>query len=301
MYLMDPASHRPVCSKLARLTGGRCLSVRYRLAPQNAFPAALLDALTAYLSLLCPPPGSFHKPVLANHIVFAGDSAGGLLSMSLLQLILQLHRSSPSGTPTIWFHGQEVSIPLPAGIAPNAGWMDITRCMPSIFTNSQYDYLPPPTGQETLHFPEDELWPTKPPRGDLYCDTSMLCHPLVSPLAAKDWRGSCPVWFAYGTEGLTDEGKVVARRIAQQGGTVTWQEYEAMPHCFSMMFEHLDGSKRCLASWAKFMRDVVEGREVHTQGLYITAKKLQETPIDVTALLGSMSDEDVDRRMKDAR
>jgi acetyl esterase/lipase len=72
-YLMDPATHRPTTKKLAKLTGGRCYSVRYRLAPQHVFPAALLDALCAYLTLLYPPAGSFHQPVKPEHIVFAGD------------------------------------------------------------------------------------------------------------------------------------------------------------------------------------------------------------------------------------
>ena len=53
-YLLDPSTHRPTTKKLAKLTGGRCYSVRYRLAPQNPFPAALLDALVSYLTLLYP-------------------------------------------------------------------------------------------------------------------------------------------------------------------------------------------------------------------------------------------------------
>ena len=72
-WLMDPATHRPTTKKLAKLTGGRCYSVRYRLAPQNPFPSALLDALASYLTLLYPPPGAFHEPVSPPHIVFAGD------------------------------------------------------------------------------------------------------------------------------------------------------------------------------------------------------------------------------------
>jgi len=72
-YLLDPSSHRPTTKKLAKLTGGRCLSVKYRLAPQNPFPAALLDSLVAYFYLLYPPPGSFHEPVKPEDIVFAGD------------------------------------------------------------------------------------------------------------------------------------------------------------------------------------------------------------------------------------
>lgn len=72
-YLLDPSTHRPTTKKLAKLTGGRCYSVRYRLAPQNPFPAALLDALVSYLTLLYPPPRAFHEPVDPKHIVFAGD------------------------------------------------------------------------------------------------------------------------------------------------------------------------------------------------------------------------------------
>ncbi|MCJ1386650.1 hypothetical protein MMC17_009776, partial [Xylographa soralifera] len=302
LFLMDPASHRPTCMRLAKMTGGRCLSVRYRLAPKHAFPAALLDALIAYLYLLSPPPGSYHDPIPAKHIVFAGDSAGGNLCMALLQFILQSHRASPSKTPTIRFHGRDVEIPLPAGVAPNSGWMDLTRCMPSIYANSHYDYLPAPPSEDMIkHFPKDDLWPTDPPRGDLYCETSMLCHPLVSPLAAKDWKGTCPVWLAYGTECLTDEGRIVARRMAQQAGTVIWQEYEAMPHCFSLIFEHLPGGVKCFESWVQFMKDVVEGRSIETHGLFVAAKSLKETGVTVTNLLGNLSDKDVDELMREAR
>jgi acetyl esterase/lipase len=72
-YLLDPATYRPTAKKLAKLTGGRVYSVRYRLAPQHPFPAALMDALMSYLALLYPPEGAFHDPVKPEHIVFAGD------------------------------------------------------------------------------------------------------------------------------------------------------------------------------------------------------------------------------------
>lgn len=72
-YLMDPATHRPTTKKIAKLTGGRCYSVRYRLAPQSPFPAALIDALQSYLTLLYPPPGAFHEAAKPEHVVFAGD------------------------------------------------------------------------------------------------------------------------------------------------------------------------------------------------------------------------------------
>ena len=72
-YLMDPGTHRPTVKVLAKITGGRAYSVRYRLAPQHPFPAALIDALMSYFTLLYPPPRAFHKPVKPEHIVFSGD------------------------------------------------------------------------------------------------------------------------------------------------------------------------------------------------------------------------------------
>jgi len=130
--MFDPASHRPVVLRLSKLTGGRAFSVRYHLAPQNPFPAALLDALLSYLYLLYPPAGSFHEPVSPSNIVFTGDSAGANLSLVLLQLILHLHRTAPNDqTPTLKFHGKDVAIPIPAGIAAISPWLDITYSLPS--------------------------------------------------------------------------------------------------------------------------------------------------------------------------
>lgn len=134
LFMMDPCTHRATTSHLAHLTNGRVLSVRYRLAPQNPFPAALLDALIAYLSLLYPPSSaeSFHTPVPAPHIVLAGDSAGGNICLSLVQLLLQINRST---TESISFHNHIIPLPLPlpAACSTVAAWLDLTRSMVRIF------------------------------------------------------------------------------------------------------------------------------------------------------------------------
>ena len=304
-YLGDPSSHRATTSKLARLTGGRCFSVRYRLAPQHAFPAALLDALTAYLSLLYPPPDSLHAPVPASKIVFAGDSAGGGLCLALLQLLLQINRTSSTSQP-LRFHNTDITLPLPipAGVAVVSPWIDLTRSLPSITTNAQYDYLPPPlTSSAIARFPADDIWPTTPPRGDLYCNTSMLCHPLVSPLAAKDWKGACPVWMGVGEEMLVDECKVAATKIVKQGIPVQWDMWEAMPHCFALLFDSsgLPASVKCYERWAGFCKQVTgnaEGKLV-SKGTWYEAKTNKETEMDIEAL-APLREEEVEERMRAA-
>jgi hypothetical protein len=122
-YLMDPASHRPTTKKLAKLTKGRVFSVRYRLAPKNPFPAAILDALVSYFNLLYPSPGSFHEAVDPKHIVLGGDSAGGNVCLALLQTLLEIRRQ---GLKIRW-NGEEREVPMPAGAALCSPWADITH------------------------------------------------------------------------------------------------------------------------------------------------------------------------------
>lgn len=300
-YLMDPVSTRPVASKYAALAQGRVLSVRYRLAPQGPFPAALVDALVAYLSLLYPPQGAFHEPVDAASIVMCGDSAGGNITTSLLQLLLQMHRAAPAGdAPTIRFHGAEVAVPLPAGVALNSPSLDLSRSMHWTSAYSQFDYLPPPSFSPAQS-PPCEIWPTDPPRVDLFCEGSALTHPLVSPLSAKSWEGSPPIFVVCGEELLTDECKTVATKAALQGVPVVWEQYEAMPHCFAPLLSWIPGSDLSYAGWLHFVTKAVETPEaIETKGNFIFAKTLEKREVNVQAL-SSIAEDDVLAQMEEAR
>jgi acetyl esterase/lipase len=295
-YLMDPASHRPTTKKLAKLTKGRCFSVRYRLAPQHPFPAALLDALVSYFSLLYPLPGTFHEPVQPEHIVFSGDSAGGNLSLVLLQTILILRRQNRR----IHWNGLEREVPLPAGVAVCSPWLDITHSSPSCDSNSKYDYLPASAvNPEGMEYPACSIWPTSPPRKHLYADDGLLCHSLVSPLIAKSWVGSPPLYIETGEELLTDEDKHVAMKAASQGVPVVYEQYETMPHCFAMVVADLPASRKFFESWSNFITQAVENPgEIKTKGTIIAPKTLNERGVEVGSLSG-FTDEEVLNRMKE--
>ena len=286
---MDPASHRLTTRALAKQTGGRVLTVRYRLAPQNPFPTGLLDALHAYLYLIAPPPGAFHTAVKPEHIVFAGDSAGGGLSTSLLLLLLQLQRS-PSSTPTSRLRYNTTSIPydasiLPAGIALNSPYLDVTHSLPSIHTNARFDYLfvPPAktllasgdtkttsnqltTPHEAFFQPiADSIWPASPPRVDLYAPyASLVVHPLVSPVTSttEHWEGSPPVWMCMGEEMLLDAGAILARTISRAvPSVVQFLAWEGMPHVFCAVFPVSVAGKECMREMGRFVVDVTLGSE----------------------------------------
>ncbi|KAL2111730.1 hypothetical protein VUR80DRAFT_9451 [Thermomyces stellatus] len=295
-YLMDPAWNRPLMAKYADLSGGRVFSLRYRLAPQNPFPAALLDSLTAYLSLLYPPPGALHDPVPPSRILLCGDSAGGNLATVLLQTLLHLHRTTPAGeTPTVTFHGAEVSLPLPAGVALNSPSVDLTRCLQGSGPH-KYDYLPPNSRSPALS-PPCAIWPADPPRAELLCEGSALCHSLVSPISAPSWAGSPPIFVVCGEEKLTDEGKLFAQKAARDGATVVWEQYEAMPHCFALVLEGTAEAASYFQGWTRFVERISEGEPVETTGEFIEAKTVARRPVNVRNLL-SMSDEDVKEAMR---
>ncbi|KAF1999671.1 hypothetical protein P154DRAFT_620838 [Amniculicola lignicola CBS 123094] len=304
MYLLDPATYRPLAGKIAQKTGGRVFNVRYRLAPQNPFPAAILDAFTAYLTLLYPPTDAPHDPVPASHIVFGGDSAGGMICTALLQLLLQMHRSnadSNSSLPTIQFHGRDVPVPLPAGLAITSPWLDATRSLPSIEALAKYDYLPTPSQTATMEHPPCPAWPTTPPRADLYTTTNTLTHPLVSPLAATNWTGAPPIFFSVGEEMLYDENAVLATRVARQGGKVVWREFQAMPHVFGMMIEWTAQAGMHLAEYTKFCCQVVDGGEgVETNGVVYAARGMGEKSVDAGGL-SKMTEEQVREFMREGK
>ncbi|KAH0588833.1 hypothetical protein H2248_004632 [Termitomyces sp. 'cryptogamus'] len=108
----------------ARKINGRVFAVNYRLAPQYPFPCALQDLVAAYLYLIRPPPCAAHCPVNPAHIIIAGDSAGGGLSLALLQVL------------------RDSGLPMPAGGVLISPWCDLTHSFSSIHTNTTTDVLP---------------------------------------------------------------------------------------------------------------------------------------------------------------
>lgn len=78
----------------------------------------------ADLYLIRPPPQAIHKPVDPRKIVFAGDSAGGGLCLSVLCIL------------------RDLGLPMPAGATLISPWVDLTHSFPSVMGNTKTVRLP---------------------------------------------------------------------------------------------------------------------------------------------------------------
>lgn len=104
-------SHREMVARIARQAEREAYIIEYRLAPESPYPAAVDDAMKAYIALL------------AEHqdIVLVGDSAGGGLAMALADTIAQTEFAQPSAMVLL------------------SPWADLTCSGESFTTNSDID------------------------------------------------------------------------------------------------------------------------------------------------------------------
>lgn len=208
------------------------------------------------------------------------SSAGGNLALALLQAVLEIRRQN---LKIAWF-GEERDLPLPAGVALNSPWVDLTLSSLSWERNAEFDYLPSVTAKSFENHLPCEAWPANPPRANLYADDGFLNHPLVTLVMANDWAGAPPIFMCTGWELLADENKFLALKLKQDGIKVVFEEYEAMPHCFAMILTNLPAARRCFHGWAGFINSVVrDPTSINSKAITIKAKTLREVELDLAA------------------
>lgn len=178
--------------------GGGCdvLTIDYRVAPENPFPAALEDAQASYEWLIS-------KGFAPEQIFVCGDSAGGGLAMALC------HKCKAEGKK------------LPGGIVAMSPWTDMTAGGPSYVDNYEIDPLFGNT-KESLIYCTD------------YRQDHDPTDPYLSPLFG-DFTGFPPMLIQVGTyEMLLSDSRQVAQKARSQGVKVRLSEYEGMFHVFQM-------------------------------------------------------------------
>jgi acetyl esterase/lipase len=204
---------------IANLAKIKVVSVYYRLAPENPFPAAVDDVVAVYKELL-----KTYKP---HNIGIYGTSAGAILTCEVAVRLKQL------------------GLPLPAALGVFSGVADFSRPGDSwqMFTlNGLPGYLEPTNSN---HLP-DEAYIGKTDRKD----------PVLSPLFA-DLHGMPPSLLVTSTRDILLSGTALLHRaLLGAGDDSQLVVFEALPHAFWYHFE-LPETKEALELMAKFFDEKV--------------------------------------------
>ena len=189
-------THRPVCAYLARTANARVLSVDYRMAPENPFPAAVDDAVAWWKELLA-------QGVNPADVVFAGDSAGGGLTLACL------------------LASREQGLPLPAGALLFSPWTDLSGSGETMRTKADADVMFDPA--------------LLPQAAALYLNGRPATEPLASPLFA-DLKGLPEMLiFASEDEILLADSTRLHDKLQQLGGRSTLITRRKLPHVWPTM------------------------------------------------------------------
>lgn len=211
-------SHDAVCRSLANQSGHAVLSVGYRLAPEDPFPAGLEDCIRA---TLWAHQNAYEIGIDPTRIAVGGDSAGGNLAAVVAQL-------------------QPVPLVFQALIYP------VTDCRmgtESYVENGAGPFLRNIDMAAFIDFYIGDITSPEDPR--------------VSPImASAATLASCPpaVIITAGHDPLRDEGEQYGHALLANGVEASIVRYFGMFHGFFSLFPWLDDGKAAVSQVSSAIR-----------------------------------------------
>jgi acetyl esterase len=212
-----------ICRQLANAVPCQVITVGYRLAPENPFPAAVNDCHQATQWI-----AAHASELQVGRIAVGGDSAGGNLAAATTLLARE--------------SGPELAAQLL--VYPNTLYGSDTASMragddPFLFNRTS-------VGWYWDHYLTD------PADGR---------NPLASPLLAESHADLPPALVITAEfDPLRDEGEFYAEKLFAAGVPTQLSRYDGMVHGFFAMSGVLDGGRKAIAEAAEFLqRTLVDG------------------------------------------
>jgi acetyl esterase len=216
-------THDQIAAALAQATGCRLISVDYRLAPENKFPAAVEDAIAATEFVLA---NAASLGIDSERIVVGGDAAGATLAAVVCQYAL--HNAWPSVA------AQCLICPV----------LDFEQTSPS-----------------REEFAEDPLIDRATLEADLsdyLPEGADLADPRISPLRAINVAGLPPaIIHTAEYDPMRDEGSAYARKLLAAGVSVEHVCHDGMIHNFHVMGAVLPQAQLVLSQIGEQIRRAV--------------------------------------------
>lgn len=212
-----PEVHVTMLARICRDLDAVGFMVDYRLAPFNKFPAALDDCERGYRALL-------DLGFSASHIIIAGESAGGALTLGVLQRI------------------RKAGLPMPCCAVPISPVTEMGRIHA------------PPSRAMKMH--TDPILPIAALQrvDEMYAGDWDASDPELSPLYA-DLKGFPPLFLlASDSEVLLDDTVLFARRAREAGIPTRLDVWPVLPHAFPLFEAYFPEVKQARLDITEFMR-----------------------------------------------
>ena len=209
--------HQELCARLSAAARARVLSLEYRLAPENPYPAAMEDCLQAALWLL-------ERGLPPQRLALAGLSVGGSLALTTLLALRERGSRLPA-----------------AGVCLSPA-PDLTFPGQSMQANQGRDWLTP---QRLENIRVNYLAGADP------------SQPMASPIAADLTGLPPLMIQAGGGELLLDDIRALAAKAKEAGVETTLEEYPEMFHAWQMFASRLDQGQEAIASAGAFIRKMI--------------------------------------------
>lgn len=204
------ASYDRACRVLADAAGCAVASVEYRLAPEHPYPAAIDDAMAAWIWAVASAHRWGADPA---RVAVAGDSFGGYLAAWVD------HRSRAAGAPRP--RAQVLIYPL----------VDLTLDAPSYATFAEGFLLTLPL----IRWFRDHYAPDPG------------THRAGSPRFWPDVAGAAPALIvAAGFDPLRDEGRAWAARLTAAGVPVDYRCHDSLVHGFLTLTGAVDAAREAV-------------------------------------------------------
>jgi epsilon-lactone hydrolase len=200
-------------ARLAKATHAKALGIDYRLAPEQPYPAALEDCLSAYTYLL-------EQGVSAQRITVMGDSSGGNLTLALILCL------------------KERGLPLPAAGVSLSGITDLTWRGDSFRENARNDLIPMGLVDYAIA---------------AYAPGCDLRSPHLSPIYGSLEGLPPLLLQAGGGELLVDDARAFTARAVDCGADVTLSIYPGMWHGWQLFAPFLPEANRAVAEIGRFV------------------------------------------------
>ncbi len=214
----DLDTHDELCRSLALAAGVLVLSVEYRLAPENPFPAPVEDALAAYRDAVERAGELGADPA---RIAVGGDSAGGHLAAVTAQLARE-DEQPPAFQLLIY---------------------PVTDCVEISASRVAF-------GEGFLLTKENMDW-----YEENFIGAADRSDPRISPLRAESLAGLAPALVVTaGFDPLRDEGEAYARRLGEAGVRVSLRRHSGFVHGFTHMMVGGSGPREAIAEMGGALR-----------------------------------------------